>query len=372
MRTVWVGSLILAAATVSACGAWNTTLSPQVAIETGSRCERIALPGGGRDLGVEDIDQDPLTGAVFLSGADWAGAVRGAAAPGAIFKLVRAPDGNLTAQDVTPAMSIPLWPHGLDVYRSSDGAQARLFVVNHQNAGPSRIEVFDIGSDGRLVWSEADSGAHPGLDRPNDVAATGPRSFYATNDHAAARRGWMPGPVEIAEDAIAARTARVIYVDLAQKVSKTAAKAAFPNGVQVSTDGKTVYVGELTRSAVRVFRVRSNATLKPIGRLKTGRMPDNLHLQDNRWLWVAAHGDALSFRDHAVSWKNASPTHPPAPGQVARFDLDRPGSPPTIVHASTKTSIAKRSGASAVSVGVPTPGGVLLGSIYQGVWRCLA
>ncbi|MDG2528483.1 SMP-30/gluconolactonase/LRE family protein [Caulobacter endophyticus] len=370
MRRIGAGALLMAAMTLSACGAWNTSVSPRVAIKTHDPCRSIPLPDGGQGLGVEDIDQDPASGAFYLSAADWAGAVRGATGPGAIYRLVPAANGELTPQNVTPAMSVPFSPHGLDLYRPANGGDARLFVINHNDKAPSRIEVFDVGPDGRLTWSEAESGSYKDLKRPNDIAVAGPKAFYATNDHAAPWRGWMPGPLEIIEDGIAARTARVVHVDLATRTTKTAARAAFPNGVAIAPDGKTVYVSELTRSQVRIFTVRDDATLAPAGRLAAPRMPDNLHLQDGRWLWVTAHDHVWDFRGHAVSWKKRKPKHPPSPGRVLRYDLAQRAPAATLVYGSTKAALKKDGGPSAVSVGVPGPGGVLLGSIYQGAWRC--
>lgn len=367
-RLTW-GVLALLAPLVSGCGLWNTTLAPQAAITVSARCEKILAPQVPATLGYEDLDRDPASGAVYASGADWRGAIGGSPARGVILKITQTASGAAWVVDVTPELPISFFPHGLDLYRSPDGRTARLFVVNHADQKASRIEVFDLQPDGALAWSSQDSRAWPGLSRPNDVAAVGLQAFYATDDHKSARHGWSPGLGEILEDAIAARSAKVVYVDIARGEARTAVKAAFPNGIQLSSDAKTLFVSELTRGAVRVFKVGRDGALQPTGRLRAGRMPDNLYLQDDRWLWVAAHGDALSFRDHALSWKKPDGRHPPSPGRLMVFDLQAPDAAPRIVYATTKTTIADGD-VSAASVGAPNGQTFWMGSIFEGLWQC--
>lgn len=368
MRLASTVAVCLSSVLMGGCGAWHTTLAPQKVTAVGAACQAVeGLPS----LGYEDIAPDAPANGYYVSGAHWAGLAQGSIQPGAIFHLTRTGQGGFVVRNVTKAGPADFFPHGLDVYRSADGQIARLFAVNHPGAGKaSRIEIFEISPDGSLTWS-ADSGAHPGLDRPNDVVAVGPRAFYATNDHATPRRSWFsPGPSEWLEDAIGRPSAKVVFVDLDRGATRTAAKAAFANGIEASGDGKTLYVSETTRGAVQVFQVGAEGGLRRGARLKAGRMPDNLYVQDDQTLWVATHHNALAFTAHAKSWSKPQGHHPPSPGRVLVFDLTHPQAPPRTVYATTKASLSAGQEMSTVSAAAPTAEGFLLGSIFEGLRHC--
>jgi arylesterase/paraoxonase len=370
MRLSLTAAVCLSTTLLAGCGAWHTTLAPQAVTAVDARCQSVKdLPA----LGYEDIAPDAATGSYYVSGADWVGLASGKTRPGAIYRLTPDGQGGFAVENVTKDGPAGLFPHGMDVYRSPDGKVARLFAVNHPGEGrPSRIEIFDIAADGKLVWSP-DSGAHKGLERPNDVVAVGPRAFYATNDHASPRTSWFsPSARELFEDVVGARSAKVMFVDLDRGVSKIATRASFPNGIEASADGKTIYVSEVTRGAVQVFTARSDGALSRGARLKAGRMPDNLYLQDDRTLWVAIHGNALAFAAHAKSWKDPNAPHPPSPGRVLVFDLKHPEVAPRTVHATTKASMQSGGGISAVSAAAPERNGFWLGSIFEGLSYCKA
>lgn len=361
------GAAVLALA-VGGCGAWHGALRPLAWDEVSPACGPIAgMPAG---LGVEDLAPDPAGGAVYASVADWAGLATGVPRPGGVYRLKSDGRGGVVAEDVTPDLPLGFFPHGLDVWRPSGGEGGRLFVVNHPGAGQaSRIEIFDLRGDGALVWSP-DSGAHSAvLERPNDVVGAGPRAYYASNDLASARKSWFsPSLGELAEHVFGPRSGRVVHVDLDGEASERS-RAAFPNGVERSSDGRVLYVSESARGAVRVYAADGEGALRLQGALAAPRLPDNLYLEDDRWLWAAGHRSSWLFATHAKSWAGDG-GHPPSPARVLRFDLTRPGASPEVLYATTREGIRNGRGLSAVSTAAPLADGFLIGSIFEGLRYC--
>jgi arylesterase/paraoxonase len=128
--------------------------------------------------GGEDLEIDAKTGTLYISAYDRRAVFAGASVSGALYRL------DLNDPEAEP---IPLWrgesagdfrPHGISLYRSGDGKQ-RLFVINHRADGQQLVEVFDL-KEGWLTHVE--SIHDPMFVSPNDLTATGMRSFYLGND----------------------------------------------------------------------------------------------------------------------------------------------------------------------------------------------
>lgn len=85
-----------------------------------------------------------------------------------------------------------LFLHGVDIHREAGSEQLTLYAISHrppqdrENAAftgaDSVVEIFEtrVGSK-ELRWVQTVE--HELVRTPNSVAATGPRSFYITNDH---------------------------------------------------------------------------------------------------------------------------------------------------------------------------------------------
>jgi hypothetical protein len=360
---------IAACMALSSCGAWHSTLAPLPGAERSATCTSVA--GIPEWAGVEDIAPDPEGGGAYLSVADWRGLARNAAQPGRIYFVSLDGSGGAQAVDRTPEMPRPLFPHGLDVWLPSSPGERRLFAVNHlRGLGPSTIEIFSIGPAGALTWLAESPGPIPALHRPNDIAAAGPLAFYASNDHGRPRTSWFDPPlVETLGDALGRRSAAVVYVDAARGLLRKT-PAAFPNGVELSRDGRTLYVSESTRGGLRIFSVQADGLLKLSDTLAAPRLPDNLYLDDAHGLWVASHRNALIFARHARSWSKPTVQPPPSAGRIMRFDLARPDAPPEVVMETTAAGMAAGRGLSAISAATPLGDGFLLGSIFEGARFC--
>lgn len=247
--------------------------------------------------GPEDVTFDPDTGTAFVSSDDRRSAMAGKPVRGEIFRF----DPTQPAQPplaLTGGQPGDFHPHGISLYRAPDGKK-RLFVINHRHTGGNAIEIYDV-VDGSL--KHAETVQYPELSSPNDILAVGERQFYATND---AR--FKTGFLWLIEALFARPWASVSYYD-GKTGSIAARRLKYANGINISADGKTVYVAEVTRKTVSDYTRDSASGALTLGhrtRVKGGA--DNIELDAQGRLWVAAHPDSLKFLGHARSAEKFSP-----------------------------------------------------------------
>jgi arylesterase/paraoxonase len=269
---------------------------------TGIRAE---LPADCHDLasvpGPEDIQIDRARGQAFVSALDWRAALRGEkGVRGGIYVIdLKAPQADWALHPVTANEPADFKPHGLSLYVGPDGKR-RLFVVNHAAAGDA-VEIFDVAEDGMLTHVKTVT--DPLLVSPNDVVGVGPESFYVTNDHTS-----RPGLMRTLGDVMLLRNANVVYYD-GKAMSIATDHLLFANGINVSPDGKTLYVAESLGAALDVY-TRDPATGILTGRdyTKLGTGLDNIDVQPDGALLIAAHPNLIAFMKHAADPKALSPS----------------------------------------------------------------
>lgn len=248
--------------------------------------------------GAGDIEPVPGTKAAYLAAYDR----RGAAERGEIILFdTENPLDDMSWRDRTGGKPALFVPSGLDLFESvlPDGrALRRLFVVNV--AGPE-VVLFDVAENGDLTIAERFTDA--ALTSPNDVVATGPRSFYVTNDTAAGRvtvRGK-------ADFLLGLKTGSVLAFD-GKQWRAAADGLAFPNGLALSEDGETLHVAEMRAKQLIEF-ARDPGTDQISAREATSlpAFPNNLSLDGGAVLVgtlpqpmeTSAYGEGL--RDTAPS-----------------------------------------------------------------------
>jgi arylesterase/paraoxonase len=308
------------------------------------------MPGGPEDIAV-----DPR-GGFYASVSDWRGRQKERrAGRGAIFRLERDASGRMQKSEVTPASLRDFQPHGIDLWTGPDGAQ-RLFVVNHPLNGPSRVEIFAVTPEGLIDTGEG--GAWKKLHRPNDLAAFGPRSFFATNDHTIPREGWFDPTIrESASDIGGEGNGYLVRVDDG-RLTIVARRLSLANGVALSPDRRKLYVAESTMGRIRVFGDLQAPSLRELDRLDPGPGPDNITVDAAGDLWIGAHNNGLDFLRHAMNGER------PSPGRVVRLT---PGGAKTIVYQSGREANRPETQPRlwSVSVGAPDEEGrVIVGAIF--------
>ncbi|MBB5519950.1 strictosidine synthase family protein [Amphiplicatus metriothermophilus] len=285
-------------------------LEPRLA----DRCTRVDVSPG-----TEDVTIDPEAQLAYISATDRRAARAGRPKRGAIFALDLAAD--YAVREVSPDWPADFQPHGISLWRGADGRK-RLFVVNHPASGGHSVEIFSVEQDGSLTHLE--TVAFEAMRSPNDVAAVGPRQFYATND-----RGFEGGLMGTLEAWLALPFSSVVYFD-GENDGIVRKGLAYANGINVSHDGDTVYVAEFLRRRISVYdRDRNTGALsrRAVVRLDAG--PDNIEVARDGALWVAGHPKVFDFLKHAEDPSAISPSHVarvnPETGDVGEVFVDPSG-----------------------------------------------
>ncbi|WP_342377251.1 SMP-30/gluconolactonase/LRE family protein [Myxococcus stipitatus] len=255
--------------------------------------------------GAEDLTFHPTLGFAYVSSDDRRATAAGRPVPGGIFRYE--PGSNTPPVLLTRGFSQDFHPHGISLFVAPDGTQT-LFVVNHPDGATNQVERFEVGADGMLVHKATLK--DPLLLSPNDILAVDAERFYVTNDH-----GHPPGAMRTLEDYLQLGLGSVVYFD-GQRFQTVIEGTKYANGINVSRDGKTVYltqtVGKLLQSYAR-DPATGALTLSHAKVLDTA--PDNIELDAQGDLWIAAHPKLFDFVSHATDPKGLAR----APAQVLRF-----------------------------------------------------
>jgi arylesterase / paraoxonase len=267
------------------------------------------VPGG------EDITIHPDGQIAYISSDDRRSLFSGTQRPGAIFSYDLT-DPDARPRNLTPDAGVGFRPHGIHLYIGDDGREV-LFVVNHPSEPPfdapatglplHTVEIFGI-EDGELVHRETITGAE--MISPNDVVGVGLRQFYFTNDH-----GTQAGFRRQLEDYLRLPWSGIVYYD-GEAFHEAAGGLTYANGINVSPDGRRLYVSEVTRGTVREFdRDLETGVLTHRRTLDIGFGVDNIEVDRDGSLWIGGHLKLLTFVRHA---RDATV---PAPSQVVRVAL---------------------------------------------------
>lgn len=248
-------------------------------------------------VGAEDLTIHPRTGVAYLSAYDRRSAAEGRPARGAIYAY----DLKTSAPrlvDLTPDAAPGFHPHGLSLYAAPDGRDA-LFVINHAG-GRHAVEVYDL-IRGRLEHRETLT--DPLLVSPNDLVAAGPRSFYVSNDH-----GYPEGLGRALEEYLRLPLANVLYYD-GERFREAADGLRMANGVNASSDGRTLYVAATIGRSVHVYdRDPASGDLALRHEIPIGSGVDNIEVAADGALWIGSHPKLLDVVAHSSDPSRRAPS----------------------------------------------------------------
>jgi arylesterase/paraoxonase len=248
--------------------------------------------------GTEDVTIDPALNLAFISASDRRAAAAGKPVQGGIFAM-SLEEGNAVRR-VTDDRFGDFQPHGISLWKGRDGGK-RLFAINHATSGVDKMEIFDVGADGSLAHVKTID--FPPGSTPNDVLAVGPEAFYATYDH-----GFKTGIMNALENYLALPFSSVVYFDGANW-SKPIEGLRFANGINMSADGKSVYVSEFFGRRIGVYaRDAASGALTSVKYVKVNFGPDNIEVSQDGGLWIAGHDRVFAFLGHAKDPKAVSPS----------------------------------------------------------------
>lgn len=296
----------------------------------------------GGVTGAEDVTIDPKTMVAYLSADDRRARAAGAPTRGEIYGL------DLQRADAQP---VPLTggnpadfhPHGISLWHGPDG-EARLFVINHKQSGEHEVAIFDVGAGG---LSLRESVTYPELLSPNDLVASGPRLFYASND-----RGYREGWMATLEAYLQLPLSSVSYYD-GTSGSLAAKGLRLANGVNMSADGTKVYVAECLNRSLRIYDrdLTSGALTDRNEVIDLDSCPDNIEVAEDGKLWIGAHPKVFDLLAHGKDKTKLSPS------QVLRVD------PAT--HAVDEVYLESGAALSGVSTAAVAGDKMVLGAIFE-------
>ncbi len=188
-------------------------------------------------------------------------------------------------------------PHGISYFQES--GQKYLYTVNHFKTENS-IELFCIRADSLI---HIKSYAHALLHSPNDVVGVGVDQFYATNDHGNTSRLGVQ-----VENYLRMPYSYLVYYD-GTKYIKALEGLVYANGVQISNDDSSLFVSHtIGREIIVLDRNRITGELFEVERINMLAGVDNINVDHENNLWVAAHPQLLKFSSHANDSSNHSPS----------------------------------------------------------------
>jgi arylesterase/paraoxonase len=259
-------------------------------------------------VGPEDITIHPRTGIAYVSASDRRARAAGRATPGAIYAYDLNQPGAEPV-NLTPDADLSFQPHGISLW-SGGGRTDVLFVINHPASTSSThahtVEIFDV--DGPALFHRATL-ADPLLVMPNDLVAVGVDRFYLTNTHR-----HPPRVLQTIETYLQRPGAQLLYYGEGG-FRVAVGDLVFPNGVNVSPDGRSLYLALVTPRSLRVYdRDPASERLSHRRDIFLGSGPDNIEIDASGGVWVAAHPQLLRVGRHGNDPAKLSPS------QVLRID----------------------------------------------------
>lgn len=249
--------------------------------------------------GTEDVTIDPALNLAFISASDRRAAAAGKPRQGGIYAM-SLEQGNAVRR-VTDDSFGDFQPHGISLWKDPAGGPQRLFAINHSTSGVDKMEIFEVGPDGALTHVKTID--FPAGSTPNDVLGVGPEAFYVTYDH-----GFKTGIMNTLENYLALPFSSVVYYDGATW-TKPVKGLRFANGINMSADGKSVYVSEFFGRRIDVYaRSASTGALTPSKSIKVNFGPDNIEVSQDGGLWIAGHDKVFAFTKHAKDPQAISPS----------------------------------------------------------------
>jgi len=281
------------------------TIEPHFA----GRCRLVPGP-----VGAEDVTIHPVTGVAYLSASDRRAVMAGTPKPGAIWSY-DLEEPNASPVNLTPDADASFQPHGISLWVDDAGPDV-LFVINHapEEEGAERhtVEIYDVTERG---LAHRASLTHPLLVMPNDLVAVGRDRFYLTNTHR-----HPPGVMQTLETFLQIAGAQVLFYGPGG-FRLAIDDMVFPNGINISRDGRTLFIATVTEQRLRIFdRDPATEVLRPRTIVPLGSGADNVEVAADGTIWIGAHPKPLRLRAYADD-----PTKI-APSQVLRVRETSAGS----------------------------------------------
>ncbi|XP_077867925.1 serum paraoxonase/arylesterase 2-like [Saccoglossus kowalevskii] len=208
------------------------------------------------------------------------------------------------------------YPHGISLYEDDKTDEKRLFVVNHRARGDECIEIFRFEEKIKsLIHLKTIRGDN--IYSVNDVVAVGPDSFYYTNDGYFVMSEFFKR-VELFADV--AWTNVGFYDGNTDKIVQSGLQYA--NGINVSPEGRYLYVSSVIRGFIYVFEIRNDNSIEEKQRINVYSGVDNIEIDKKTGdLWLGCNAVLYQFVQHVGN------VTIPAPSLVLKVRLGSKSAP---------------------------------------------
>lgn len=305
-------------------------------------CSSVALAASA-----EDIRIDHARKLAYLSYLDRRTTLAGGSAAGTIMLL------DLNAATIRPRAALTrepadFQPHGMDLFVPPQGAPRRLFVISHPPGGRHTVELFEQTTTGS--YAPVETFTDPRLVSPDAIAAVGVRQFYVINDAAGnvgLRRRLLDWVLKRPDSAL-------VYFD-GEKTRIVASGFKSATGLAVSADGRQLIVSDTAARQLKIFdRDVESGNVVERETIQLSGAPDNITVDNQGDLWIAAHPKALSLMLHLMKPGVRPPT------QIFRLKLN-----PAAANRLTEIYLEPGDRLSAGSVAAVDDGRMLLGAVAE-------
>nr|AXE43017.1 long-acting recombinant human paraoxonase 1 [synthetic construct] len=178
-------------------------------------------------------------------------------------------------------------PAGISTFTDEDNAMY-LLVVNRPQA-KSTVELFKFQEEEKSLL-HLKTIRHKLLPNLNDIVAVGPEHFYGTNDHY-----FLDPYLKSWEMYLGLAWSYVVYYSPSE-VRVVAEGFDMANGINISPDGKYVYIAELLAHKIHVYEKHANWTLTPLKSLDFNTLVDNISVDPETGdLWVGCHPNGMKL-----------------------------------------------------------------------------
>ncbi|XP_077986814.1 serum paraoxonase/arylesterase 2-like [Glandiceps talaboti] len=207
------------------------------------------------------------------------------------------------------------YPHGISLYEDPNTETVRLFVVNHHISDQERIEIFRF-DENTTSLDHLKTVTGENILSVNDIVAIGPDSFYFINDmyffKDAAKTFEMISGIEWGSIGL--------YDGKTDRIAMSG--YAFPNGINVSPDGRYLYATSALNGILLVFRRKEDNSVEEIQRVSLGTVMDNIEIDKQTGdLWIGCQPAIYMMTSHSMNVSE------PAGSQVLRIRFNSNSAP---------------------------------------------
>ena len=267
----------------------NSGMLDTIDVTSNAQCTPITIAPGS-----EDIVVDSASGTLYVSAYNR----RAADEKDGIYAFN--PDKPEQARLVSVDAPADFHPHGISFW--SDGIHKQIFAVSHRADGSEVVEIFNVTEGGDLAHRKTVKFA--AMHSPNDVQPVAENAFYVTNDS-----GGNNSAIYKILTYLGLSLSSVAFYD-GEKGRIVADDLSFANGINMSADGRYVYVAESLPRSLRVYsrNPRTNE-LERITDIALNSSPDNIDVDEEGRLWIGGHPNVFKYLAYKKDPEKLAPSH---------------------------------------------------------------